>query len=159
MSKKASQPRDQYSIDDIDKEIIRQLRGDGRMSYRILGQNVGLSEAAVRQRVNRLRENNIFTISVVVNQEAFGINSSATIGINAQGDLRKVARKLADIPETEYVNITAGKFDIIVDVLAADNKELSRIIIEEIKPIKEITEISTNIIMENYKIAYGAGPS
>ena len=159
MSKKSNRATERFVIDNIDEEIIRQLRIDGRMAYRILGKNVGLSEAAVRQRVNRLRENNIFTISIVPNQEAFGINTTATIGINAQGDLRKVAKKLAAIPEAEYVNITMGQFDIMVDILATDNDELSRIIIEEIKPIKEITAISTNIILENYKITYGSGPN
>src|ERR1700760_1797823 len=101
-------------IDDVSKAIIEQLQVDGRKSYAEIGKAVGLSEAAVRQRVQRLTESGVMQIVAVTDPLQLGFYRQAMIGIKATGDTREVADALAAIPAVDYVVITAGTFDIMV---------------------------------------------
>ena len=78
-------------IDDVDKAIIEQLQQDGRLPYTKLGTAVGLSEAAVRQRVQRLVESGVVQIVAVTDPLTLGFRREAMIGLKIEGDLRGVA--------------------------------------------------------------------
>lgn len=111
-------------LDDVSKAIIEQLQADGRRPYASIGKAVGLSEAAVRQRVQKLIDGNVMQIVAVTDPLQTGFHREAMIGINADGDLDEVAAALAGIDEIDYVIITAGSFDIICEVLAVDDDHL-----------------------------------
>ena len=98
-------------LDEHDIAIIAQLRNDGRMAYRAIAEIVGLSEAAVRQRVNRLVNNDICQITAVMDPKALGLNAVASVGMKVNGDLDKIADKIATIKQVEYIILTAGMFD------------------------------------------------
>jgi len=98
-------------LDDLNKAIIEQLQQDGRRSYAAIAKAVGLSEAAVRQRVQRLLDAEVMQIVAVTDPLQVGFHRQAMIGVNADGDIRDVADKLAALPEVDYVVITAGSFD------------------------------------------------
>src|SRR3954466_11591800 len=100
-------------LDGISKRIIEQLQQDGRRSYAAIGKAVGLSEAAVRQRVQRLLETGIMQIVGVTDPLMLGFSRQAMIAVKCEGDLEKVADHLADMEEIDYVVITAGSFDIL----------------------------------------------
>ena len=95
-------------LDDLNKAIIEQLQQDGRRSYAAIAKAVGLSEAAVRQRVQRLLDAEVMQIVAVTDPLQVGFHRQAMIGVNADGDIRDVADKLAALPEVDYVVITAG---------------------------------------------------
>ena len=99
--------------DDISKQIIEQLQEDGRRSYASIGKAVGLSEAAVRQRVQRLQDTGVMQIVAVTDPLTLGFRRQALIAIKCDGDLEKLASHLADMDEIDYVVITAGSFDQI----------------------------------------------
>ncbi|WP_435876296.1 Lrp/AsnC family transcriptional regulator [Saccharopolyspora shandongensis] len=99
-------------VDDLSKRIIEQLQQDGRRSYAAIGKAVGLSEAAVRQRVQRLLDSGMIQIVAVTDPLQLGFLRQAVIGINVSGDAQAVADELAEIPEIEYVVLTAGSFDL-----------------------------------------------
>ena len=107
------------AIDDIDKAIIRELQLDGRMPYAQLGPAVGLSQAAVRQRVQRLIENGVMQVVAVTDPLTLGFGLQAMVGVEVDGDLRAVATKLAKVDEVSYVVVTTGRFDMLVEVVAA----------------------------------------
>ena len=87
-------PRDRVPstpLDDVSKAIIEQLQQDGRRPYAAIGKAVGLSEAAVRQRVQRLHESGVMQIVAVTDPMQVGFARAAMIGIRVDGDAEVVA--------------------------------------------------------------------
>src|SRR6201989_1273928 len=104
-------------LDEISKGIIEQLQKDGRMPYAAIGKAVGLSEAAVRQRVQRLLDSGVMQIVAVTDPLQLGFGRQAMIGTHAEGDLEPIATALSTMAEVDYVIITAGSFDLMVEVV------------------------------------------
>src|SRR6201981_2785431 len=84
-------------LEDISKQIIEQLQTDGRQSYAAIGKAVGLSEAAVRQRVQRLHETGVMQIVAVTHPLRLGFRRQAMIGLRCDGDVQELADQLADM--------------------------------------------------------------
>src|SRR5881628_1435388 len=100
-------------LDDVSKAIIEQLQQDGRRPYAAIGKAVGLSEAAVRQRVQRLVDAGVIQIVAVTDPLTVGFPRAAMIGIRCEGDMELVADKLESMPEIDYLVITAGQYDLL----------------------------------------------
>ena len=115
-------------LDDLSKQIIEQLQQDGRRSYASIGKAVGLSEAAVRQRVQRLIEAGAMQIVAVTDPMTLGFPRQTMLGVRCGGDLERVAGQLAGMEEIDYVVITAGSFDILVEVVCENDDQLLDII-------------------------------
>ena len=147
------------SLDDIDKAIIRQLQLDGRMPYARLGPAVGLSQAAVRQRVQRLFENGVMQVVAVTDPLTLGFGLQAMVGIEVEGDLRAVAAKLALVDEVSYVVVTAGRFDLLVEVVCRDNEQLLGIVNDVVRAIPGVraTETFTYLHLEKQTYSWGTG--
>ena len=111
-------------LDDVAKQIIEQLQEDGRRPYATIGKAVGLSEAAVRQRVQRLLDSGVMQIVAVTDPLQLGFPRQAMIGIRTSGDLEEIADRLADLEEIDYVVITAGSFDLITEVVCRNDDHL-----------------------------------
>src|ERR1700735_5726758 len=110
-------PEATATLDGISKRIIEQLQQDGRRSYAAIGKAVGLSEAAVRQRVQRLLDGGVMQIVAVTDPLTLGFRRQTMIALKCDGDLEKVADQLASIDEIDYVVITAGSFDLLLEVV------------------------------------------
>src|SRR5215203_913972 len=100
-------------LDEVSKAIIEQLQQDGRRSYAAIGKVVGLSEAAVRQRVQRLIDSGVMQVVAVTDPLELGFARQAMVGIRVTGRLEPVADALAELPEVDYVVITAGSYDLL----------------------------------------------
>ena len=104
-------------IDDVDREIIRHLQADGRMSYAQLGQLIGLSDAATRQRVQRLTARGVIDIVAVTDPVKIGLGFQAMLGMTITGDARKIAAEIGEENDAVYVVMTTGRYDIIAEVV------------------------------------------
>ena len=104
-------PRPVPSLDDTDRAIIEHLQVDGRLPYTRLGAAVGLSEAAVRQRVQRLIDSGVMQVVAVTDPLSLGLGRMAMIGGRCEGDLEVVASKVQALDEVAYLVMTAGSFD------------------------------------------------
>jgi Lrp/AsnC family transcriptional regulator, regulator for asnA, asnC and gidA len=111
-------------LDATAKQIIEQLQADGRRSYAAIGKAVGLSEAAVRQRVQKLLDSGVMQIVGVTDPLMLGFSRQMMIGIKCAGDLEKVADELAAFDEIDYVVIAAGSFDILVELVCESDERL-----------------------------------
>src|SRR5688572_18055777 len=111
-------------LDDVSKAIIEQLQEDGRRPYASIGKAIGLSEAAVRQRVQRLTDSGVMQIVAVTDPLQVGFSRQAMIGLKCEGDLSLVADALAGMTEVDYVVITAGGFDLLCEVVCEDDDHL-----------------------------------
>ena len=111
-------------LDEIDRAIIEQLQRDGRLPYTRLGAAVGLSEAAARQRVQRLLDAGVMQIVAVTDPLSLGMRRMAMFGIKCEGDVSLVADKIAAVDDVDYLVITAGSFDILIEVVVEDDERL-----------------------------------
>src|SRR6202012_6049357 len=115
-------------LDEISKLIIEQLQSDGRQSYAAIGKAGGLSEAAVRQRVQRLHESGIMQIVAVTDPLKLGFRRQAMIGVRCDGDPQHLADHLASMEEIDYVVLTAGSFDVLLEGVGEDYNHLLEIL-------------------------------
>jgi len=144
-------------LDDIDRKIIGVLQRDGRCPYGTIADQVGLSEAAVRRRVQRLREGGIMEIVAITDPLQLGFTREALVGIRAQGDVRLVADKLASIDEINYVVLCAGSFDIIAELVTVDDDSLVHLLNDSIRSIPGVTEVETFIYLKLAKQTFNWG--
>ena len=146
-------------LDDIDKQIIRELQLDGRTPYAKLGPAVGLSQAAVRQRVQRLIENGVMQVVAVTDPLMLGFTLEAMIGVEVDGDLRAVASKVAQVDNVDYVVVTTGRFDLVVEVVCRDHEELLHLINDVIRAVPGVraTETFTYLHLEKQTYSWGTG--
>jgi Lrp/AsnC family transcriptional regulator for asnA, asnC and gidA len=144
-------------LDDIDKAIIRELQVDGRMPYAKLGPAVGLSQAAVRQRVQRLIESGVMQVVAVTDPLMVGFSLQAMIGVRAVGDLRRVAEKLSDVPEVAYVVITSGGFDLLCEVVCEGTEELLTLLNDVIRTMEGVTTADAFTYLHLQKQTYSWG--
>jgi Lrp/AsnC family transcriptional regulator for asnA, asnC and gidA len=148
-----------YRVDDLDLEIIKELQQDGRRTYGRIGTAVGLSEAAVRQRVQRLVEDDAIKIVAVTNPYLLGARVAATIGIHAEGNLHEIAGNVSEIPEVDYVVVTAGSFDILAEAQCRDNTHLLRVLNEGIRGVPGVTGTETFVYLDLVKQTYPWPPN
>jgi len=148
-----------FNMDTVDRAIISALQIDGRMSYAELGPRVGMSQAAVRQRVNRLIDRGVMQVAAVTDPLSLGLSTQAMVGITVSGDVRTVAAAVADLVEAEYVLITAGRFDVLAEVLCKDNDALLTLVNDRILQIEGVasTEVSPVLKMEKLTFSWGTG--
>lgn len=143
-------------VDNASKAIIEQLQEDGRRSYAAIGKAVGLSEAAVRQRVQRAIDDGTMEIIAVTNPMQLGFTRQAMVGIKVQGNILPVADALAEMAEINYVVVTAGRFDIITDIVCV-NDELMRVINELIRNLPGVSSAEAVMYLSLRKQKYNWG--
>ena len=144
-------------LDAIDRRIIGLLQRDGRRPYGAIAEDVGLSEAAVRRRVQRLREAGVMQIVAITDPLQLGFGREALVGIRVHGDVRLVADKIASIEEANYVVMTAGSFDIIAELIAVDDNALVHLLNDSIRSIPGVTEVETFLYLKLAKQTYTWG--
>lgn len=145
------------TLDATSKAIIEQLQEDGRRPYAAIGKAVGLSEAAVRQRVQRLVESGVVQIVAVTDPLQVGFTRQAMIGIKAEGDLQALADRLAEVPEVDYVVITAGAFDILVELVCEDDEHLLEVLNQRLRQLDGVRTTETFVYLKLRKQLYNWG--
>jgi Lrp/AsnC family transcriptional regulator, regulator for asnA, asnC and gidA len=144
-------------LDAAAKAIIEQLQQDGRRPYATIGRAVGLSEAAVRQRVQRLVDSGVIQIVAVTDPMQVGFPRAAMMGIRVDGDLTAVADALAALDEVDYVVITAGGFDILAEIVCEDDDHLLDIMNSKIRSIPGVRSTETFVYLKLRKQIYTWG--
>jgi len=119
-----SRPGAAFPLDDLSKQIIEKLQQDGRRSYAGIGKAVGLSEAAVRQRVQRLLDTGAMQVVAVTDPLSLGLRRMALIGVRAEGDTSVIAEALDSFDDIDYLVVTAGSFDLLCEVVVEDDAAL-----------------------------------
>jgi Lrp/AsnC family transcriptional regulator for asnA, asnC and gidA len=145
------------ALDDISKAIVEQLQQDGRRSYAAIAKAVGLSEAAVRQRVQRLLDSGVMQIVAVTDPTTLGFLRWAMVGLRVDGDMAVVADALAALPEVDYVVITTGSFDNLAEVVCEDDDHLLRLLNEQIRALPQVREVQTFVYLRLAKQTYTWG--
>jgi Lrp/AsnC family transcriptional regulator for asnA, asnC and gidA len=145
------------ALDDVNKLIIEHLQRDGRKSYAALAKEIGLSEAAVRQRVQRLLDGGVMQIVAVTDPLMLGFARQAMVGVKVTGDLRAVADAIAAMPEVDYVVICAGGYDLLVELVCTDDDHLLGLLNDCIRTVPGVTGTETFMYLKLAKQTYAWG--
>ncbi|MEI7860586.1 MAG: Lrp/AsnC family transcriptional regulator [Acidimicrobiales bacterium] len=144
-------------LDDINKAIVEQLQQDGRRTYGSIAEVVGLSEAAVRQRVQKMRDAGIMQIVAVTDPLQIGFHSQAMVGIRADGDAREVADRLAAVEDIDYVVLVTGTYDILVELVCEDEDQMMELLNGVIRKIPGVRSTETFMYLKLKKQTYTWG--
>jgi Lrp/AsnC family transcriptional regulator for asnA, asnC and gidA len=144
-------------LDGPNRAIIEALQRDGRQPYGAIAEAVGLSEAAVRRRVQRLRESGIMQIVAVTDPLQLGFTRQAMIGVSVEGDVRRVADKLTALSEVDYVVMCAGSFDLLVEVVCEDDERLLQVLNDSVRSIPGVRATETFLYLKLAKQTYTWG--
>jgi Lrp/AsnC family transcriptional regulator for asnA, asnC and gidA len=150
-------PRRQDELSPLDKRIIEHLQADGRRPFTQIANELGVSEAAVRARTNRLVERGILQVVGVADPGKLGFQQ-ALIGIRCEpGRLVAVAEALAELPEVDYVVVTTGRFDILIETVSEDNEDLLRFLTDRLQAIEGVRDSETFTYLRLVKQTYQFG--
>jgi Lrp/AsnC family transcriptional regulator for asnA, asnC and gidA len=144
-------------LDDVSKAIIEQLQSDGRRSYAEIGKAVGLSEAAVRQRVQKLTDSGVMQVVAVTDPMQLGFYRQAMIGLRVSGDTTVVADELGKLDAVDYVVLTAGSFDILAEIVCENDDDLIELLNKKIRAIAGVQSTETFVYLKLQKQFYNWG--
>ena len=151
------QPTLGSGVDDVGKRLIEELQQDGRRSYAALAKTVGLSEAAVRQRVQRLIDSGVMQVVAVTDPMELGFARQAMVGIRVTGAIEPVADAIAGLDEVDYVVITAGSYDLLVEVVCESDEALLDVLSSKIRTIENVVSTETFMYLQLRKQTYSWG--
>lgn len=140
--------------DSINRQLIQLLNENGRRSFTELASIVGISEAAVRQRVNKLVASGAIKVVAVPDPAALGFQRKALIGIRHEGSLGPLTEKMRSLAEVSKVVVTAGGFDILIEVVCKDDEHLVNLINERIRSIEGVQTTETFVYLQEEKQSY-----
>jgi Lrp/AsnC family transcriptional regulator for asnA, asnC and gidA len=143
-------------LDQSNRRIIEILQRDGRRSFTAIAREVGISEAAVRARVQRLTREGVVSVVAVTDPLRLGFEVMALLGVQANSDLSRVADEVSEWRETSYVVIAAGAYDLLVEVVCEDNQHLLRVV-ERLRAVEGVKSTETFMYLALHKMTYGWG--
>ncbi len=157
MSDRARAERGQ-EVSALDKRIIEHLQEDGRRPFTQIALELGVSEASVRTRTNKLIDKGILQVVGVTDPLKLGFQQMAMIGLKVEASrLIEVAEEIAAFPETDYVVVTAGAYDILVECVAEDNEALLQFLSGRLRKIQGVRETETFVYLRLIKQSYQWG--
>ena len=152
------QPGRRPVLDDLDKSIIQCLQLDGRRPYAQIGRQLKVPEATVRQRAERLISRGVVQVVGVTDPLAMGFQQPALIGLKVEAaNLEAIAEQIATLDEVTYLVVTAGRFDLVCEVVCEDNEHLLRVLTERLAVIDGIKSTETLVELRFVKESYQWG--
>jgi Lrp/AsnC family transcriptional regulator, regulator for asnA, asnC and gidA len=143
-------------LDPVNRRIIEILQREGRCPFTTIAREVGVSEAAVRARVQRLTGSGVLDVVAVTNPLMLGFEVMALVGVQANSDLERVAKVVSDWSETSYVVITSGSYDLLVEVVCEDNRHLLGVV-QRLREIDGVKSTETFMYLDMVKMTYAWG--
>ena len=156
--RRGATPRGADEVSALDKRIIEHLQQDGRRPFTQIASDLGVSEAAVRARTNRLVERGVLQVVGVTDPLRLGFQQMAMIGIRCESDkLVEVSEQIAEMPEVDYVVITAGSYDLLIETVCEDNEALLLFLAEKLRRIDGVRDTETFVYLRMVKQTYQWG--
>lgn len=147
------------NLDRIDRDIIKALKGDGRLAFSTIAAQLGVSPGMIRQRVLRLSEQGVLQFAAITNPLKTGYHTMALIGVKADGQrIREIARSIAAFEEVIYLTITAGTYNFLVEVTCVDNADLLHFLSEKLYSVEGVREAEPFIYLDIVKEVYAWDP-
>ena len=147
-------------MDELDRRLLQLLQEDGRAPFTQLAKKIGLSETAVRFRYKNLVEQGVVRTVSIVDPYALDFQAPALINIDVEpGKTESVAKQIAEFPETAYLVVTLGRYDLLVEVYCRNLKHLTELVTQRIQAIPGVRSTETSMAAQIYKLSYRWAPS
>lgn len=141
--------KDGSTLDGLDKRIILELQRDGRASYKDIAQKLGVSDGAVRFRVNRMTEKKVLRISALINPFSQDEYINALIGMQLEHRTqRETMREISQLKDVLSVCNSTGEYDLFVEVLLESREELNRFLFDDLSKIDGIKSTETFVFLD-----------
>ncbi|HHY10885.1 MAG TPA: Lrp/AsnC family transcriptional regulator [Firmicutes bacterium] len=138
-----------HVLDELDREIIRLLQTDGRMPFLTIAKELGLAEGTVRRRVAKLLDEGLIRIVGIPDPFKVGLNTVAVVGMKVErAKIDEIAKKLSRLPEVRYVALSTGNYDLVVEVVVANNDELLTFLVETLGGVSGVNNTGTSIVLK-----------
>jgi len=147
------QPR---KLDAVDTALIEALQQNGRDSFRRIATGLGVSEATIRARYQRLCDDGVVQVTAVTNPLGLGYDAMALVGVRTSGPPEEVAERVAQLEETSYVVVAAGQFDLLVELVCVDRRHLLDVT-NSIRALDGVASTETFMYLELHKQLYDWG--
>jgi Lrp/AsnC family transcriptional regulator for asnA, asnC and gidA len=144
------------SLDDLDGRLIAALQDNGREKFRALAGQLGCSEATVRNRYARLVDSGVMQVTAVTNPLGMGYDAMAMLGITVDGPPELLADQLATWQEAIYVVVVAGRFDVLVELVSRDRRDLLELI-TRVRTLEGVTTTETFVYLDLAKQLFDFG--
>jgi Lrp/AsnC family transcriptional regulator for asnA, asnC and gidA len=139
------------ALDDVDRALALALQHDGRASYTKLAELIGMSQAGVRSRVQRLLSGGAVQIVAVADPFAFGFNITAMVGITFTGDLNALGTAMAEVESVHFVVVTAGRYDCLAELVCVDMDHLLSVVNDHIRSIPGVKDVDVITYLKLHK--------
>jgi Lrp/AsnC family transcriptional regulator for asnA, asnC and gidA len=147
--------RESRQLDDIDREIVRLLQRDGRMSNTDMGRALGVTETTVRKRVSRLLDDGIMTVVAVPSPAALGMTVAAIFGISVQlGALNDVCQVMRADPEVRYIAMSTGRYDVLIEAFFATQNDLLEFMTNKLGSLAGVQAVEASMVLRVVKFSY-----
>ncbi len=157
-SARGASTRGGEEVSELDKRIIEHLQQDGRRPFTQIAAELGVSEAAVRARTNRLVDRGILQVVGVTDPLKLGFQQRAMIGVRCEGNrLIQVADAVSGFEEVDYVVITAGAFDLLIGVVCKNNEALLAFLADKLRTVDGVRDTETFVYLRMVKQTYQRG--
>lgn len=147
-------PAPAAQLDELDHRLIAALRVNGRAPLRPLAAELGVSEATLRNRYARLVEANVLQVTAVTNPMALGYDAVAMLGLSVTGPPEAIADELSRWEEAVYVVVVAGRFDLLVEIVARDRRDLLALM-NRVRSLDGVTGSETFLYLDLRKYDFG----
>lgn len=147
-----------FELDNTDRRIISILQSDGRSPFLTIANELGLAEGTIRRRVTRLIDEKILQIVGVTDPLKVGMHTVAIVGLKvARGNIESVIEQLKKMQEVRYVALATGNFDIIIEIVVANNDALLVFLIDKLDEIDGILNTGTSLVLKIAKQNFSWG--
>jgi Lrp/AsnC family transcriptional regulator for asnA, asnC and gidA len=140
-------------LDQTSRQIIAMLQRDGRYPNTVIARSLGISETAVRARIQALTSSGVLQIVGLTDPGNMGFGVMAMIGVQAGNDLNRIAELVSTWPETTYVVISAGSYDLLIELVCTDNNDLLRVV-ERLRAVDGVRSTESFIYISRHKLNY-----
>ncbi|NLJ80626.1 MAG: Lrp/AsnC family transcriptional regulator [Firmicutes bacterium] len=138
-----------FALDELDREIIRLLQADGRMPFLKIANRLGLAEGTVRRRVAKLLEEKVVRIVGITDPFKVGLNTVAVVGLKVErSQIDEIASALSELTEVRYAALSTGNYDLVIEVVVANNDQLLTFLVETLSDIPGINNTGTSIVLK-----------
>jgi Lrp/AsnC family transcriptional regulator for asnA, asnC and gidA len=142
---------DRVALDDVDRALAIALQRDGRASYAKLAEQIGMSQAGVRSRVQRLLSAGAIQIVAVADPFAFGFNITAMVGVTFTGDLNELGAAMAQVEAVHFVVVTAGRYDCLAELVCVDMDHLLAVVNDDIRSVPGVKDVDVITYLKLHK--------
>jgi Lrp/AsnC family transcriptional regulator, regulator for asnA, asnC and gidA len=146
------------TLDDIDRHVIAALQAEGRKPYSRIASELDVSESVVRYRAQRLEDEGMLQVVGIADPLRIGFDRMALVGLRVEpGTAERVCEAVTELPETSYVVMIAGSFDVLVEVICRDTDHFTELLTKRLQTIDGIVATESFFVLQVHKMAYGWG--